>query len=156
MRLTLDEQTTKKILNDKDVPKWFKTVLTDLFDNKSNPTKVWDYKDIKSMDDVYRVLEVDPSTIFNSNDSDDEIAYKQAKLFIKAINPINWIPDWSDLNQKKWRPWFNLSSGFSFSHTYYYYDLTNAYGGSRLCFESEERCIHAAKYFLDIYEKLIK
>ena len=133
MRLTLDEQTTKKILNNKDIPEWFKTVLTDLFDNKSNSTKTWDYKDIKSMDDVYRVLEVNSNTIFNPNDSDDEIAYKQVKLLTKAINPIGWIPDWDNLKQKKWRSWFKLSSGFGFSGTYYGYGHSHSVGSSHLC-----------------------
>jgi hypothetical protein len=48
-----------------------------------------------------------------------------------------------------------LSSGFGFSGTYFNYDVTGTTVGSRLCFESEEKAVHAGKTFIKLFEEFI-
>ena len=85
----------------------------------------------------------------------DEEAYVQLKIIVKAINE-GWTPDWNDENEKKWNPWFKLSSGFGFVISNYTYTGTFTTVGSRLCFSSKEKSDYAATEFISIYEKLLK
>lgn len=55
----------------------------------------------------------------------------------------------------KYWPYFNLSSGFGFSDSHYTYVYSDSDVGSRLCFESEEKCKYAATQFLSIYEEFL-
>ena len=76
------------------------------------------------------------------------------KMVAKAINQ-GWVPDWNNSDQKKWWPWFNLSSGFGFSDSCYYYGLASTAVGSRLCFETEEKSDYAANQFMEIYKEFL-
>ena len=148
MNLTIEKQTAKKLYPDS--PSWFREVLTETFGESFFKKK--SFKDIKTMEDVYEALNVDPSEIFNSNDTTDEIAYKKMKLMVKAINPEGWFADWDNSNQRKWWPWFKLSSGFGFVVSTYYYGHTNATVGSRLCTDSREKVLYIAEQFKDLYQ----
>lgn len=102
-----------------------------------------------------------PSNVFREcliydTDTPDIIAYKKLKLIIKVING-DWTPDFKNANQKKWYAWFKvLPSGFDFSNTHYYCDDSSTDVGSRLCFESKEKCEYVAKQFIKLYEQLLK
>jgi len=148
MGLTLQKSTAKKIYPES--PDWFKKVLeenfgTDLFKKRT-------FEDIKTFEDACEELGIDPETVTHKNDTPDEVAYKKLKIVIRAINQ-GWVPDWNDKSQYKWWPYFNLSSGsgFSFSHSYYYCELTSV--GSRLCFESEAKSNYAATQFNELYKQ---
>jgi hypothetical protein len=89
------------------------------------------------------------------NLSDDEIAYKQMKLIVSALNE-GWVPDWQDSDQYKYYPWFDMndsSSSGRFSFDYSGYQRSASGVGSRLCFKSRELCEYACRTFLDIYRK---
>lgn len=77
-------------------------------------------------------------------------------VIAEALND-GWKADWSDENQRKWFPWFTMSSGgFVFDATYY--DLSYAYAGrtSRLCFKSSELARYAGKQFIDILDSILR
>lgn len=87
----------------------------------------------------------DPSTI----------AFERIKICNRAYNQ-EWRANTYDTTQKKWFPYFMvLSSGLGFSSSLYFYDSTDAYVGSRLCFESREKSDHAGKTFIKLFEDFI-
>lgn len=78
----------------------------------------------------------------------DTIAYEKLKIIIRALNE-GWTPDWSDINERKWYPYFNAAS-FGFGDTDYVHWGTSA--GSRLCLKSMELAEYAGTQFVDIYK----
>jgi hypothetical protein len=117
--------------------------------------KKGDYTDIKTFEDACEDQGVTPEQVISANDTPDETAYKKLKVVSRAING-DWKPDWDNSNQKKWYPWFNLSSGLGFSDAVYDFDRTAASVGSRLCFESEGKAKYAGNQFLDLYKLFLK
>jgi hypothetical protein len=123
--------------------------------NETFSIKKTEWKDIKTFEDACEELSITAESVINSNDTLDEAAYKKLKIISRAINQ-GWFPDWDNLTQKKWWPYFYLSSGFGFSYTHYSCAYTDAIVGSRLCFETEEKATFAGKQFLDIYKMFLK
>ncbi len=148
--LTLQKSTAKRLYSES--PDWFRKVLTESFGEELFEKR--SYEQIKTFEDACEELGIDIDKLDFSNDTTDESAYKKLKIIIAAINQ-GWTPDWSNTNQRKWWPWFNLSSGFGFSYSYFGYGYAAASVGSRLCFETEEKCVYAAKQFIEIYEQFI-
>ncbi len=150
MALTIEKQKAKRLYDES--PDWFKRDLEAEFGEDF--FKATNYESIKTFEDACKKLKVYPDDIFNKKDSPDEVAYKKLKVIVKAINN-GWIPNWKDSDQKKWFPWFNLSSGFGFSGSYYCCDYAGTFIGSRLCFESSEKSEYAANQFIDLYKDLL-
>ncbi len=133
-------------------PDWFKGKLEEAFGKES--FRKTDFRDIKCFEDACKELDIDPDAVCSDVDTSDEVAYKMLKIIIQAINQ-EWTADWSNTNQRKWYPWFNLSSGFGFDVSFYDFDGSNSNVGSRLCFESEEKSNYAGKQFLEIYRQFM-
>ncbi|MEI7424468.1 MAG: hypothetical protein WCK18_20370, partial [Prolixibacteraceae bacterium] len=64
-------------------------------------------------------------------------------------------PDWNNTDQRKWWPYFNLSSGFGFSYSFFGYGYASTFVGSRLCFETSEKSNYAANQFIDLYKEFL-
>ncbi len=82
-----------------------------------------------------------------------------AFAMLSEIVPIEnkgWIPDWNNSNEYKYFPYFDMRSGFGFSHADCGYWNASTNAGSRLCSKSSLECERIAKKYLPIYEKLIK
>lgn len=65
-----------------------------------------------------------------------------------------FVPDFSDLKQDKWYPWFkydNDATGFVYAGTAYTPTTAYAPFGFRLCFKSSERAGQFGKQFADLY-----
>ncbi len=103
---------------------------------------------VKSYEDACRELGIRPLD-FDGYDEADEIAYIKLKTIAKALNE-GWKPNWTNSNEYKYYPWFDLSSGSS--RSYYYRDFASSAVGSRLCFRSKELAIYAGKQFIEIYK----
>ena len=116
-----------------------------------NKVKKFDYKSIKTYEDACNAKVVDKDNVIFETDSFDIICYKKLKHIISVINE-GWVPDWNNFNQRKWWPWFRLSSGFGFGSSYYNFSGTITYVGSHLCFQSEEKSDYTATQFLDLYK----
>ena len=84
----------------------------------------------------------------------DEIAYILLKMLAKSLND-GWVPDWSNSNEYKYVPWFEMkgSSGFRFYVCDYWHALSAV--GSRLCFKSSELAEYAGKQFQDLYKQFM-
>ena len=147
----MKKETAKAIYN--EVPDWMKKVLVDEFGEKTFAKK--EYTDIKTLVDAAEATGTPLQDLEErSDETKDEWAYRMMKIIVKAINQ-KWTPNWDNSNQQKWWPYFKLSSGFGFSDSYYDYVNTGTNVGSRLCFESEEKCNYAATQFLSIYEEFL-
>lgn len=148
MELTVKKSTAKQLYP--DAPNWFQKILTETFGD--DLFKKRSFEDIKTFEDACEELGIDPETVTHKNDTPDEAAYKKLKVVIKAINQ-GWVPNWSNKNQYKWWPYFNLSSGSGFSCSFSFYDYSYTTVGSRLCFESEAKSSYAAKQFNELYKQ---
>jgi hypothetical protein len=153
--LKLEKSTAKKLFQ--EAPEWFKKILSDTFGNECFSGKIIDR--IKTYDQAY--MEADDQTRIDcqlfTTDTPDVVAYKKLKLIVKVINE-GWKPDWSNTSQAKYYPWFNVlpsGSGFGFSNAHYSYVLSCTGVGSRLCFESSEKCEYVAKQFTSLYEDFL-
>ena len=117
------------------------------------------FTDFKTFDDVCRANGTTEDE-FNERFGDIGLSnytinYEKIKLIVRAINQ-GWVPDWNNIQQRKSFPWFDVSSsGFGFSYSHSFYEYTYALVGSRLYFESEEKCEYAAKQFIEIYKQFL-
>ena len=113
-----------------------------------------DYQEIKTMSDVYRVNGI---TKLTTPPETRERYYEDLILVAKALNG-NWKPDWNDINECKWFPYFKFSSAFQFSAAGYCSKKTciHVHTGSRLSFK--DKCIaeYVGKTFIKQYQKLMK
>jgi hypothetical protein len=150
MSFKIEKEKAKRLFP--EVPEWFKQELQKEFGEAT--FKKRKFSDIKSFEDACEELGISMA-ITNGLETSDEVAYKILKVIVKAINQ-GWTPDWSNTAQRKWYPWFQVSSsGFGFSGSGYVCDLTYAVVGSRLCFETEEKSDYAAKQFIEIYKTFL-
>jgi hypothetical protein len=109
---------------------------------------------VTSYEDACRELGEKPVTDWGDA-TPDEIAYKKLKTIAKALNK-GWVADYSNLDQRKWYPYFNLSpSGFARHGTHFsrFYPVTG--GAARLCFKDEETARYAGEQFLKLWEDFI-
>ena len=120
---------------------------------KTKKKNEFDHTSIKTFEDACEKLGLEPNLEVSISDKKDEAAYKKLKIISKALNQ-EWTPDYNNRNQLKWYPWFKWSgSGFSFTDTFY--DFTNSYVGSRLCYATSELAEYAGKQFSSIYNDFL-
>jgi hypothetical protein len=88
------------------------------------------------------------------------VAYAKLLIIARAINRLanggnSWLPDWSNYEQYKYYPYFEMrgSSGFRFGD--YDHWRSRSRVGSRLCFISYEAAEHAGKQFQDLYKEFM-
>jgi hypothetical protein len=112
----------------------------------------FDYTTIKTFEDACKKLGVDTEKLPGVTGLPEEfakpiIAAYKLLIIYKAINN-GWKPDWSNYNQYKYYPWFEvLSSGFGFSVTIYDCAYSHASVGSRLCTDTREKALYIAEQF---------
>ena len=152
--LKLEKSTALRIF--KKASDEVKEILKETFGPKTFSENILDR--INSFDDVLAEASKEDLDHYhrkiNQDDTTpDELAYQQLKLICKvAWEGVN--VDYTNMNQKKWYPWFKkLSSGLGFVDSAYVYDSTHAGVGSRLCFPSKESSDKFSQLFIDIYNK---
>jgi hypothetical protein len=150
MELKIEKEEAKRLYVDS--PEWLKAKMIKTFGKDTFVPKEWER--IKTPEDACNVLGINIGDVTNENDTTDEKAYKLLKVVIKSVQP-NWVPDWNNTDQRKWWAWFNLSSGFGFSRTCYGYGYTGTLVGSRLCFETSEKCEYVANQFGYLFEQFL-
>lgn len=144
--LTIDDATARKIYP--SAAPELKAILEDSYGKPFFSGKITDR--IKTFEDACRETGDDPRLFVEG--TKDEIAYKKLKVITAALNQ-EWTPDWNNLNQPKWYPWFYMDApGFRFYASYCTFTSARAGAGSRLRFASEELSNYAAKQFLHLYQ----
>jgi len=117
------------------------------------------YTDIKTFEDACQVLSLDPTTIipdfslFPESDVQAMIAHAKLIIIAKAING-DWVPDWTNWDQYKYYPWFEMGSPSGGGFSCYVYDGWSAGSvvGSRLCFETRDQAKYVGKQFEELYK----
>lgn len=117
------------------------------------------FTEITTFEKACEVLNLDAATVIPEftffPESDRQAMIDHAKLIIiaKAING-DWVPDWTNWDQRKFYPWFELgsSSGVGFAYNVDGDRGTHSDAGSRLCFESREKAEFAGKTFTELYK----
>jgi len=149
--MKIEKQTAKRLFN--EVPGWFQKELVNAFGVESFVE--FKHTDIKSFDDACIHLGISPDVpLFGATDDDHVVAYKKLVIIARAINN-GWAPNWDDTEQKKWWPWFRLSSGFGFAFSNFNYADTGTSVGSRLCFKTKEQSDYCATQFIDLYKQFL-
>lgn len=105
---------------------------------------------IKSFLDACKYLGINPKSVYSSEDSKNDIAFKKLKIIIKALNE-GWYPDWENENEYKWVNYFKMKGGFSCWATTYFNTGTRV--PSALCLKNQELALHAVKIALKEYEE---
>ena len=82
------------------------------------------------------------------------LAHYKLCVIAEALNE-GWKPDWSNWNQYKYYPWFEMGSpsGVGFSYDGYGNWASLSIVGSRLCFKSRELATYAGKQFEELYKE---
>jgi len=125
--------------------------LRKIIENADKPKNIMDR--VKTFTDACNVLGINPTQVTNNSlDTNDEIAYKKLKIICKALNE-GWEPDWNNINQIKYFPWFDMGKkvgeGFADSDC----SSWDGYSGvpSRLAYKTKELSAYAAKQFESEY-----
>lgn len=74
---------------------------------------------------------------------------------IIEVQNEGWKPDYSNRNEYKWYPYFNLFSGFVFAYSDFAWAGTPANGGSRFAIKSEQDSDYIGTTFSDLYKKVL-
>ena len=147
-KLEIDEQKAKELY--KTGTPEFKQMCIDTFGKEFFCENITDR--VKTFEDACEVLDIEPCTVFRSQSMrKDSVAYEKLVIIIQALNE-GWAPNWDDLDEYKWYPYFNCSGSFGFSGAYCDDWRTRASIGSRLCFKSESLAKYAAVQFKDNYK----
>jgi hypothetical protein len=123
--------------------------------------KITDFTEIKSFEDAQKATGRPDVPAF-ADAPEDMREWLQnlyrAAVITEAING-DWKADWTDTDQWKYVPWFEVDSsspsGFAFGVTYYWYSRARAGGASRLCFETSAKAAHAGRTFTEIFAAII-
>ena len=152
--LQIDEKKARKLY--KTASAEFKAALDDTFGKEFFSGEITTR--IKTYEDACAELEEVPVNVddmLSRGFTMDEINYRKIKTITRALNE-GWNPDYTCTNQKKWFPWFQVSSsGFVYRDTYFGYSDANAGSGSRLCFKSSDLAAYAGKQFIELYKDFI-
>ena len=146
----------------KDAGKDGKAKLEKLFSKEileRDPTK--SFYEIKTLEDACIITGDNPMTILHKNPNEDQIvanAYTTLRIIAKALRG-DWKPDYGNSSQPKWYCWFRWDksgAGFVFDCSHTYYDPTNTFSGSRLCFPTEEMANYFGTQFLALHKVVLE
>lgn len=116
---------------------------------------------IKTFEDALEICppsDVALKAILDYTGKDKQMLSTQAHLKIsiiaKALNE-GWVPDFSNLKETKYYPWFEYIPGVGFSFYVSVFALGISYVGSRLCFKTSALAEYAGKQFQSIYKDFL-
>lgn len=134
-----------------------KKVLKNLFGEDIAPKNILER--VNTMDDVYREA---------GTKEEDIIPYKNPKngrqIFLNACAKLDllrevlnegWEADWDNSNEPKYAPYFRKDSGSRFACGDCVIGYTHTFVGSRLCYQTKEKTIHAGTKFVDVYNDFL-
>lgn len=111
---------------------------------------------IKGWEDILNISGVSPSKFqLRPDETDDELAYRQAKLIATVYNQ-GTVLDPMNPSQRKYFAWHKIDPNSGFGLSFRGCDSWNSYTvvGVRLCFAKIEHAGDAGKKFIEIYSRL--
>lgn len=121
---------------------------------------------VKTYEDACRVIGIEPmdeNATAAAGFRPDVIARRKLETITEALNE-GWKPDWNDIEQSKYAPWFYISpnrekgattASLAYAGTSRVPTCSGATIGSRLCFSSPRTAAYAAKQFTDLYALIL-
>jgi len=149
--LQIDKPTARRLY--KNVPEWFQDILEMTYGKETFTHKIIDL--IKTQEDAFKEKGIKYEDLISDHLKYHEIARRILELITELINE-EWKADFTDTTQKKWYPWFKVSSsGLVFDNSYCAFDCTATACGSRLCFETKEKSDYVGQTFIKIFETML-
>lgn len=152
--MEIDKQTAKKLFD--QAPDWFKENLKEEFGE--DLFKKREYENIKTFSDACLACGTTEEAFnekFEGTSLDaDTLAFEKLKIVNKAINNGR-TPDHTNSDERKWFPYYLLSSGFGFSGSAFDYGYAIVRVGSLLCFETQEQSDYSGQQFIDLWRAFI-
>lgn len=118
---------------------------------------------VKTFEEACQIEGKDLNTVPQFLDVEEDLRpFMVANYKMAIINRvINGEPlDWNNYSEWKWYAYWDMEvtesnpSGFSFWYSDDAYTLTASAVGSRLCFNSKEKLLHAVEHFKDLYRDI--
>jgi len=115
---------------------------------------------VKSFEEAYQLLDPIAQKRYDETlsvlNTPDEVAYKKLKLIAQVLRG-DWVPYWSNTDQRKWFPIFEWSagSGIGFSDSDFGYSDAVTTVGSRLCFPTQEMSDYFGRQFIEIHREML-
>ena len=112
---------------------------------------------VKSFEDACQLLGIEPNvpevSMLPDNHQKAIVAHYKLVIIAEAINE-GWKPNWDNWDERKYYPWFNMSSssGAGLSYDGFGRWGTGSGVGSRLCFKTWELAEYIGKTFIDLYK----
>jgi hypothetical protein len=162
--IEITKETAKKLY--KNQPDWFQEQLESAFGVET--FKGIDYTKLKTFNDLclacgttekdFDKLWMKVSEALTHLDVrvfPDMVLNAKMDILVKAYNQ-DWVADPLDKSQKKWAPYFSVSSsGLVFSSSVCHYDYAKTCVGSRFAFENQAKSDHAGKTFTEFFQQFI-
>ncbi|MDV3882949.1 hypothetical protein CMU04_06410 [Elizabethkingia anophelis] len=112
---------------------------------------------VKSFEDACSILEIENNlpdvTMLPEKHKKSIIAHYKLTIIIEALNE-GWTPDWSNWDERKYYPWFEMSDSsgrFSFDGSHDLHSHSSC--AARLCFKSRELANYIGEFFIDLYKE---
>lgn len=111
---------------------------------------------IKTFEAACKKLKLDPAKVLPKvsgmpkHHQDAIVAHAKLVIIAEALNE-GWKPDWTNSDQYKYYPWFDMESGSGLSFGGCVCDDSVSGVGSRLCFKTKELAEYAGKQFVLLY-----
>ena len=83
----------------------------------------------------------------------NSLNYEKWKVIAKALNEGHVFT--MNPSEKRWYPWFDVSSGFVFFNTNYDDSHADAASASSLCFKTEELVVYFCEQFIEVCKGVI-
>jgi hypothetical protein len=117
---------------------------------------------IKTFEEACKFQKLDPKKmlpdvkVFPKQHQTALLALAQLIIIAEVLNSDEkgntWKPNWKDSSERKYYPWFDLSSGSGLSYGAFDFRNSGSIVGSRLCFKSMELAEYAGKKFKKLYQ----
>lgn len=117
--------------------------------------------EIKSFEEACQYKGLDPQKVlpdvsgFPKEHQQAIVSHAMLIIIVAALNE-NWKPDWNDMNEEKWYPWFDMEktesnpSGFGLCVAHFVHTFT--FVGSRLCFRTRALAQYVGTQFSELYK----
>ncbi|MCT4151322.1 hypothetical protein HZP59_08765 [Elizabethkingia anophelis] len=111
---------------------------------------------VKSFEDACQLLGIEPKipevSFLPEKHQKAITAHYKLMIITEALNE-GWTPDWSNWNERKYYPWFEMSDSsgrFSFNSSDSQYSHSAC--SARLCLKTWELANYIGEYFIDLYK----
>ena len=131
-----------------------KELLENLYGKEVFNLKITDR--VKSFEDACEVLGIKPYlpdvSYLRRKDQASIIAQYKLSVVVEVLNE-GWTPDWNNISEYKYYPWFNMKDNTLFFGNYGYWHTISSVS-SHLCLRTSELATYCGTQFIELYKDL--